>query len=91
MFHNINVHFSSMFNVHCSSVHRFNCTAGMPLFDLCDTPIGTRVAVLPGVVHAEVDAAVCSDGVLLLDWHVSVVVQTAVLAGCFTGVDVTGE
>ena len=86
------VHQCSLFiNVHCSIVHRLNFTAGMPLFDLCDTLVGTRVAVLPGVMHAERDAVLCSDGVLVLDGHVGVVVQTAVLAGCFTGVTVTGE
>ena len=41
----------------------------MPLFDLSDTLVDTGVGVLPGVVHTEVDAAVCTDGVLVLDWH----------------------
>ena len=92
----------------------------MPLFELCDILVGTSVAVLPcvvhtevdaavcsdiilvldwqigvavlpGLVHMEVDTAVCSDRVLVLDWQIGVDVYTAVLAGCFTGVAVTGE
>ena len=90
------------------------------MFELCDILVGTSVAVLPGVVHTEVnaavcsdralvldwqigvavlpglvhmevDTAVCSDRVLVLDWQIGVDVYTAVLAGCFTGVAVTGE